>query len=65
MHFSAFLKFFYMVPDKLYYFVFKLIATSGPEKAVQVLVLCFQSFSDQTAQNRSRIGTVPWDVDDF
>lgn len=38
MHFSAFLKSFYMVHDKLYYFVFKLIARSGPEKLVQVLV---------------------------
>lgn len=41
MHFSAFLKSFYMVHDKLYYFVFRLIAKSGPEKLVQVLVFMF------------------------
>lgn len=45
-HFNALLSvaqilFFYMVHDKLYFFVFKSIAKSGPGKLVQVLVLCF------------------------
>lgn len=45
-HFNALLSvaqilFFFMVHDKLYYFVFKSIAKSGPGKLVQVLVLCF------------------------
>ncbi len=42
MHFSAFLKSFYMVHDKLYYFVFKLIAKKWTrEIGSSVWFLCF------------------------
>ncbi len=60
MHFSASLKSFYMVHDKLCYFLFKLIAKSGPEKLVQVLFF-FNVFNYFLIKLHKKIsnGTVP------
>lgn len=56
-----------MVHDKLCFFLF-LKTESGPADLVQVLVFngfFFYYFFDQTAQNWSQMGAVPWDFDDF